>query len=248
MDMTPSYVASALLLPPTLLLLLALAALALMRRRQRLGAALCALCLVATLALSTRAVADVLLRSLEPPPLQAPERAGAQAIVVLGSGRNLGAPEYGGETVSGSTLENVRYGARLARATGLPLLVTGGRPTGGSQSEAQLMRGILEREFGLPVRWVDPAADTTRDNALNSAALLAPSGVERVLLVTAAAKMPRAAAAFERAGLHVIAAPTSYAGQHAWQPTHLIPSAESLPLTYLALREWAAILWYRLRG
>ena len=50
----------------------------------------------------------------------------AQAIVVLGGGLYFDTPEYGGDTVGGSTLERLRYAATIARKTNLPVLVTGG--------------------------------------------------------------------------------------------------------------------------
>jgi hypothetical protein len=31
------------------------------------------------------------------------------------------------------------------------------------------------------------------------------------------------------------------------QPRHLVPNAEAMRLSNVALREWAAALWYRLR-
>src|SRR5580765_1139325 len=54
----------------------------------------------------------------------------AEAIVVLGGGRYLDAPEYGGDTAGPSTLERLRYGAKLGRETRLPILVSGGKPGG----------------------------------------------------------------------------------------------------------------------
>ena len=70
----------------------------------------------------------------------------AQAIVIVAGGRHRNAPEYGGETVNPLTLERLRYGARLARASGLPILLSGGAPSGGT-AEALLMRDALERDF-----------------------------------------------------------------------------------------------------
>ena len=100
--------------------------------------------------------------------------------MVLGGGRNRGAPEWGGETVNGLTLQRVRYGARLARETGLPLYVTGGKPDGGQSAEGTLMRDLLAREFNVEVKWVDAAAATTRENALMAARDLRPLQINRL--------------------------------------------------------------------
>jgi uncharacterized SAM-binding protein YcdF (DUF218 family) len=51
-------------------------------------------------------------------PLDLAQVSNAQAIVILGGGVRREAPEYGGATLGGITLERVRYGARLARTTG----------------------------------------------------------------------------------------------------------------------------------
>jgi uncharacterized SAM-binding protein YcdF (DUF218 family) len=244
---TLSYAAAALALPPTSLILLALVGLAWSRRSRRLGLGLAYVSLIGLLALGTGAVAQALIRTLEVPPLGDARAAGAQAIVILSGGRSRGAPEWGGETVRAFTLQRVRYGARLARETGLPILVTGGKPGGGRHAEAELMRDLLRDEFGIAPRWVEAASDTTYDNARLSAALLLPAGVERVLLVTDAWHMPRARPAFERHGLKVTPAPTGYLGQAASRPLDLVPNAESLRIAHIALREWLGIAWYRLR-
>jgi uncharacterized SAM-binding protein YcdF (DUF218 family) len=85
----------------------------------------------------------------------------AQAIVILGGGRRKGAkevPEYQGQDISATTMERLRLGARLAKATRLPILVTGGAPDRvGSKDipEAQLMAQVLEHELMVPVKWLE---------------------------------------------------------------------------------------------
>lgn len=246
--MTFNYALSDIVLPPTSLIALALLGLLLLRRRRGLGIALIAASQLAMLVLALPVVALALARSLEPPPVQPAALKDAQAIVILGGGRNRGAPEWGGETVKTFTLQRLRYGARLARETGLPVYVTGGKPDGGEYAEGTLMKNVLEREFGAPVRWVDALADTTADNAHNAARDLKAAGVSRVALVTDAMHMPRSRRALERAGLQVIACPTAYAGQRPFQPWQLVPGIAALHLSNSALREWVSRGWYALRG
>lgn len=244
---TTTYVLGQLALPPTSLLAVALAGTLIALRRRLAGAVIAAASLLAVLALSTPLFAQALLRMLEPPPLAASQRAGAQAIVVLGGGRVRGSPEWGGDTVNAATLRRVRYGAQLARETGLPVLLSGGNPDRAEFPEARLMQQLLEREFGIEARWVEDRSDTTAENARFSAAMLATPGVARVLLVTDAYHMPRASRAFVAAGLDPIAAPTGYIGQSRFRPQKLVPTVEALYASNLALREWTAGLWYRLR-
>jgi uncharacterized SAM-binding protein YcdF (DUF218 family) len=244
---TASYVLGQLALPPTCLVVAALGGVLLMPRWRAAGLAIATGSLFALLALSTSFVAQALIRTLEPPPLAATQRDAAQAVVILAGGRVHASPEWGGDTVSASTLRRLRYGARLARETGLPVLLSGGNPERAPLPEARLMQAALERDFDVRARWIEDRSDTTAENARLSAAILAPLGLTRVLLVTDAYHMPRARRAFAVAGLTPIAAPTGYIGRAAFRLPHLVPNAEALRVSNLALREWVAGLWYRLR-
>lgn len=238
---------SVLLLPPLLPLLPIALGLLLLRRSRRLGLALAWGGLLLALLLVTPGPVNRLLTPLEPPPLELSAIGDAGAIVVLAAGKRQNAPEYGGETINRLSLERLRYGARLARDTGLPLLVTGGAPTGGL-AEADLMALSLQQDFGLAPRWVENASRDTRQNAELSAALLRKAGIQKVLLVTHAAHMRRAQEAFESAGLEVVAAPTAWLGQaveNAEDRLHL-PSASAAYAGWFALHEWLGLLAYRL--
>ena len=248
MGNTYSYEITALLLPPVSPLLVALLGLVVARRRRRLGLLIAILGIMTDLVLSVPVVAYALAAPLEPPPLHLAGKPAASAIVVLGGGRNRGAPEWDGETVSAATLERVRYAARLARATGLPVLVSGGQPNGGKVPEARLMHDALA-EYGVNARWVESESLTTADNARLSAAILKRSGVSDVLLVTSALHMPRARAAFEHQGLVVTPAPTGYRGQRPFEPRLLVPDLDgTLELSHDALRERLAGIWYEWRA
>lgn len=244
--MSFTYLVGAVLVPPASLILLGLLGWAMRRRRPALGNALTGFSLAALLLLSLPVTAYSLMTRLEPPPLAA--TGDAQAIVILAGGVSRGAVDWGGDTVSLFTLQRVRYGAALARRSALPVLVTGAAPDDGLPGEAAMMRDLLRDEFGVPVRWFDERAHTTAGNAREAAALLRAAGVQRILLVTSAFHMPRARAAFERTGLQVVAAPTGYFGYAggAFEWTHLVPSGDALRVSYLALREMAAGLLYRL--
>lgn len=238
---------AAFLLPPLDLILLMAAGLLAMRRRPRLGKALVASGLVLLYALSTPLVAGTLIRLLEVPPLSAKTSlAGVGAIVVLGAGRYEDAPEYGGDTANALALERLRYGARLHRQTGLSILVTGGAPAGGVP-EGRFMKDMLEKEFGVPVRWMEDASDNTRENAINSARILAKAHVTKILLVTHAWHMPRARFSFERAGLEVIPAGTHFT-REALEPMSFMPDAGALRTSAYAMHEAIGLVWYRLRG
>ena len=205
---------SALVLPPASLMLMAAFGFWLATRksgwRRKLGMGLTCLSLVTLLALSMPVVGRKMLNSLENyPPVSAEQLKDAQAIVVLGGGLYHDAPEYESSTVNHFSLERLRYAARLARQSHLPILVSGGAPSGGI-AEATAMRDTLEQDFGLKVKWIESASRDTGENAKMSAAQLKEDGITQIALVSHAWHLPRAVPLFEHEGLTVIPAPTVF--------------------------------------
>ena len=247
------------ILPPANLFLLIAIGLLLRRRWRRAGTILAGASLALLAFLSTTAGARLLVAPLEAmsTPLRDPQAAGAQAIVVLASGRLQSAPEYSDRDIPDYiALGRVRYAAHLQRRTGLPLLVSGGNGGSGidppahdrAYVKADAMATALREDFGVPVQWVERHSRDTNENARDSAALLRAAGVKRILLVTDAMHMPRSCAAFERAGLDVVVAPTMFfsaqaRGLHAW-----VPGPEGMRRARYALYEWMGSIWYRLRA
>ena len=225
-----------LILPPACLLIVAFLGLLLARRRRRLGMTLTAVALAVLWLSATPVIADGLEHLAAPfPPLDLSRPVAAQAIVILGGGGyRLDAPEYGGKPAPQYRMyERLAYGAYVARHTGLPVLVTG---HGG---EAVTMRVSLARDFGVPAKWVDEAAEDTYDNAQDSARILRAAGITRVVLVTSDTHMRRAAHEFQAAGLSVIPAP---AGVWVWAPQlfdsmTFVPTADGLLQSYDAVYE-----------
>ncbi len=248
MWVVPGYLKS-LLLPPANLFALALVGLLFYRRRPRFARALIAISFVGLYVLSTPLAGGWLLRSVEGAPPLTGDRFvdDAGAIVVLSARSYAHAPEYGGATVDGTTLERLRYAVRLHRLTGLPLLTTGGRPRGGRTPIGVMMAETLAASFGITPRWVEPEAVSTYANATLSAAILHPEMIRKVFLVTHAWHMRRATAAFEAVGFEVVPAPIkATALPAAFSLTHLVPSAGALGASAIAFYEWIGLAWYRL--
>ena len=231
-----------LVLPPTGLLLVAALGLAVCSRHPRAGRALAVAGVLGLLAVSMPVVADHLLGWIDTSaPMDVEQASDAQAIVILGGGVRRNAPEYGGDTLSTLTLERVRYGARVARLTRLPVLVAGGSVLGAAP-EARLMKAALEQEFGVPVQWAEAGSRTTHENAVRSAQILRREGIHRIVLVTHGFDMRRAMAEFEAEGMAIVAAPT---GKHV--ATHdtvfdYLPSMAGLQGSYYACYEILANL------
>ena len=236
-----------LLLPPSnALLLLALAAIG-RKRRWAFGLALFAGGLMLLQCLPP--VSNALMGTLESRAgevLEDPQH--AQAIVILGSGLNLAADEYGDDTANARSLVRLRYGATLARRLHLPVLVSGGLLGRAKRAEADVIGDILEKEFGIAVSWRETRSQDTADNARMSARILRTAGIHRIILVTQAFHMPRARLLFADAGLEVRPAPTDFKSRNTAdrQLIDWLPQASALHNSYYALHEWLGIAWFKI--
>lgn len=235
----------ALLLPPGLFVLLTL--LGIWQWQRRTGRLLASLSALLLYLLATPLMANWLMDRIEPAPLPSHFNfKDVDAIVCLGGGKRLGALDLPrGETVSADTLSRLRLAARLQRQSHKPLLVSGGKPDGGT-AEAELMRETLAEDFSVPVRWIEANSNDTRDNATMSATLLLPK-YRRILLVTSAYHIPRAQRAFEAAGFTVTPAPAGYSHRETFSYLSFLPQNLALRTSCTALREIAGSLWYRWR-
>lgn len=235
---------TALLLPP-LLLALAIMPLGVMAARGRRAAGwLAAAAALGLLALATPHAAGALRAGLEAAIPAPPAGPAPGAIVILG-GDSLAT--RGGAAAGPLTLERLRAGAALHRATGLPILVTGGPVGAGQAPIAEIMARSLAEDFGVPVRWIEPAARDTRGNARLSAATLRAAGVEAAHVVTHGWHMARSMEAFARAGFaaHPAPLPAQAPPTGAW--TDFAPRPDFLAESWFMLREWAGRLIYAWR-
>lgn len=185
------------------------------------------------------------------PAISLPVHTDAQAIVVLGGGSYLQAPEYGTDSLKKWALERVRYAAWLHQRTGLPILTSGGKPVEQDLPEAMIARNILENEFAAHVQWVEPKSRTTQENARYSCEILKQAKIKKILLVTHAWHMPRSMNVFKQHCAEIThqAAPTLFStlspltkGSLAW-----VPAAGALEQNTLYLHEIVGYFWYQLR-
>ena len=245
------YILKQLLMPPGIFLLLLLIAWWLRRRAPRLARACFTLALGGLWLMSLPVVVEWSARQLESEPalseLHWPRLAErAQAIVVLGGGREQNDPAWGGDQPSLMALERVRYAARLAKASGLPVLTSGGLHYGTPPSEARLMADRLREDFGVQVKWKEEASRTTRENARFTADILQPLGIRRVVVVTQAWHMQRSRFSFEQAGFEVVSAPMGFLGRdHARPFAGLLPESRAMWQSGQLLNEVVGLVGYR---
>lgn len=197
----------------------------------------------------TPATAEWLVAVLEArhPPVAEADVPASQAIVVLGGG--VARVDPTGGAVPGPEAGRAWGTLRLFEAGRAPLIVVSG---GGEIPEASLI-GELLGEWSVPTQALvlEPASRSTRENALATRDILNVRGIDRILLVTTALHMPRAAAAFRVAGLVVTPFPVGFRSMDNQASSPIArwgPTAEALADTTAALLELAAGLYYRLRG
>lgn len=167
-------------------------------------------------------------------------------IVVLGGGSDTNAREYSPHhTINDDTLVRLRYAVLLHNKTKAPLLTSGGdidHPIYGYD-----MKEVAEREFHVPVRWVEARGENTAQEAVDTQEILKPLGIKRIYLVTDAWHMPRAVYAYRKVNFEVIPAPTHFLGGEAdFSLFALIPTAEAIDVSATAIHEYIGLIWYHL--
>jgi uncharacterized SAM-binding protein YcdF (DUF218 family) len=174
------------------------------------------------------------------------------AIVILSAGQRLRVEygnEFGNQAPDGLSLERVRYGAFVARKTGLPVLVSGGSLDADKPALAKVLADMLRFDYGMEPKWMEDHSANTAENAMFSAKMLKEAGITHVLLVTHAWHMKRAVAAFSANGMTVTPAPTGFylPGRKLPLASVLDPSVSGLLMSSYALHEIIGSLWYKVK-
>jgi len=241
----------AFIFPPGIFLVLFTLAAVLIQKRPLLARRLIYTGIAVLYLISTPLVADLLISQVERyPALEVKDfkKSGAQAIVILGSGRDKDAKEFGGDTVGRHSLLRARYGAFLQAQTGLPIVVSGGLVLNQEgKSIALVMADVLKTEFKAGEVWLEDKSRTTGENALYSKRLLANKQIDTVYLVTQAWHMPRSVSIFERVGFNVIPAPTAFESGKPFIWLDILPNAGAMKMSRMALHEMAGAVWYSIR-
>ena len=204
---------------------------------------------------STPIVADALLCRLEQqyPAMHLSEIPVSKCIVLLGGSVQPVMPPRVDIDLLDSA-DRVYKAAGLYHAgKGKIIIISGGNQPWmpDAKSEAEETRSLL-MDFGVPPLAIelDETSRNTRENAINTLALLDAGTCKKPLLVTSASHMPRAVATFTKVGVDVFPVSTDIRVVKSAQLTvfAFIPSARALAMTSNAVREWVGQMVYRLRG
>lgn len=199
--------------------------------------------------------ANLLTSSLEMrfPPVALDELPTADVAILLGGMISPPSPPIEAADLS-DPIDRAVEAARLHRAgKARSILVTGGNMPWqqGRPPEAIFVADFLV-ELGVPREAIVTEAESrnTRENAVNSRAVLDERKWTTALLVTSAQHMPRSVATFAAVGIDATPVPTDF---HTRQPLFesvfdLLPDAGALAGTTSAIKEYIGLATYRVRG
>lgn len=179
---------------------------------------------------------------------------GIDTIVVLSTGSEIyRADGHEVAEMGKATAYNALEAARLYRLIGSPTVVASGGivdPGSRQATEAEVLANGLSR-LGVPRARIvlESSSRTTREQAVQVAALLKARGVGRFLLVTGPDHMPRANASFRDVGLDPVPSSSVFAISTApglWR--RLRPGLNPLRQSDWACYEYMARAYYWVKG
>ena len=235
--------------------LLVLTALLWRRGLRGFAAATGALVVFITIIGST-SVPGKLLGSLERPyaGVKIEDLPAADAVVLLGGGAQASRYEVAGVHLAQAG-DRLVMAAELMRLGKAPVLLLGGNvgPLDGRYVvEAEIAKGLLTR-WGVPAEAMIPLGGNadTHDEATDVRALATERGWHRVLLVTSANHMRRAAATFRQMGIEVTPVPCNFltsvgSGDVPFAPS--VPGTDGFVKMGVWLHEEIGWLVYSRRG
>ena len=243
-------------MPLGVVFFLLLVALILIRRdRKRIAAGLLMLAMIVLWVSSMPLTARLLYQNIESryPPMPLDQVPSGGCIIVLGG--VVEAPILPRVDIEfNDAIDRVYKTAELFRAGKAPyVIVTGGNQpwSESGTAEAELIREVL-MGWGVPedAIFLEGSSRNTRENALYSQNIINAIACEKPLLVTSAAHMQRAVAAFGSVGTRVIPVVTDVrvAGTALPAVMDFIPDSQALGMTSDAIREWVGQKVYAMQG
>ena len=153
--------------------------------------------------------------------------------------------------LAADTLYRSLHALALIKDMTCPILLSGGPSPGAPRSpvgrrHARVLHRSRHRSLALIV---ENRSSTTHENAVEGAKLLRARGLGRIVLITDAKHMKRAAACFRKEGLEVIPSPcNSFTSKFQNRWDDYLPSPNGAARFQEAVHEWVGLAYYALRG
>ncbi len=186
------------------------------------------------------------------PRIESREQAGTDVVIVLGGGTRVHVADGMGVDDLVRSALSVIEGARLYGVLGNPTVIVSGGNTSllePPRPEADAFRRVI-MALGVPADRVivEDKSLTTHDQALILKAMLAARKVDRFVLVTSPAHMPRSLATFRSAGMNPVPSAARARSDRPLAWWTVVPDRESMLVSDSAAYEYAAWIYYRLKG
>ena len=176
------------------------------------------------------------------------------AVVLLGGVVDEPATRSSGQPSYNDNVERVVITHRLLRDGHARFAIVSGAavaPELAAYGDAVVLANQLE-DWGIAKERIirEDKARNTRENAVYSQQIARARGFERVLIVTSAFHIPRAAECFAAVDMKVDTLAVDYRAEPLGYPglSKLLPRAHSLGMTSMAIRELFGRLVYRMQG
>ncbi|MCE9553586.1 MAG: YdcF family protein [Planctomycetes bacterium] len=174
-------------------------------------------------------------------------------IVVLSGGMAYGDALVPESRLANDTVQRCFAAAEIYHAgSGSKLLLSGGKvnPSNVGPQLADAMKELMERlRVPADAMLLENTSRSTYENAVESARILKQHHVDKVILVTDAAHLPRATRCFRKQGIEVIPWGCRYRSRPLqFSPMLFVPHPSAAEGTEAAIHEWAGLAWYWLNG
>lgn len=174
-------------------------------------------------------------------------------IVVLSGGMAYGDELVPESHLTNDTVQRCFAAAELYHAVpGKKLLLSGGKVddrNNGPQLADAMKEWMKRLKVPAETMLVENSSKSTYENAVESARILKQHKIDRVILVTDAAHLPRAARCFRSQGIEVVPWGCRYRSRPLkFSPMLFVPHPSAAEGTEAAIHEWLGLAWYWLRG
>ncbi len=236
-----------LILPPGIFIVLLVSlGVYLIKKKQRVAGLFLIIMGGGICALSLEPVSDTLAKGLERPYYGSVLK--GDVLVLLGGGIEDGVSDLTGMGFpEAESAKRLITAARLARISGLPIIIAGGSVMGKAPEALILRRVLVDLGVSPGIIFVEHNSRDTRENARFVKEICNREGFQEPVLLTSAIHMKRSLFSFEREGLRARPFPTHFLTGEAETYTLLdyIPRAGSLRDSASALHEYLGLLAYR---
>lgn len=174
----------------------------------------------------------------------------ADVIVVLGGDTLAGQHNWFEPYELDKVHRRTDMAAQVYRAHRAPIIIASGAASDDTVPEAELMaRRLISQGVDAHAILIEPRGATTYQSTRQTQQMMQQNNLETALLVTSAIHMPRAMAAFNKAGITSVPAPVKPQITLPQDPEFSIwiPDLQTLDASRSIIKEYIALLVYWLR-